>query len=446
MAKTYKAVQGFFCVLLVCVLLFNSFALPRAQALTAEMTLGVAVTALVCLIISSLGVTIQAAQGQDVTDYVGSYFTSWVQQKGYNDVGSWFTAVTGVSVVGWICKVGAGFLAVGKLVYDAVSQFVSYFVAEQGIESGGDPVGSITGGITVSPWQPGGTSSWTWTSSSTGRAVISWSWTTSKQGSVGFDFYGDFPSNTSITISSLPPISTGLRDCSIVKYNSSGGWENQWWFRQNYPSVSRSSISVSSATHLRLSLSNIYRTSSSSPNKFSAGTMDNFILDVTFSEPVYTPSGAVLTPGSDVVGLPSITDDQSYRVIDSDIAVSAGVAGNLANILNKAGTTEGIQTEAAVADTPVNPPDTSPIEGLQDVFPFCLPFDFARFLEIFSAQREAPRVEWVIPLASSGLGIPDQVITIDLSDFDELAATVRNVELIAMCVGLILLTRELLKW
>lgn len=443
MAKTYKALQGVFCVVLVCVLVFNCFAIPRAEALTAEMTLGVAVTALVCLIISSLGVTIQAAQGQDVTDYVGSYFTSWVQEKGYSDVGSWFTAVTGVSVVGWICKVGAGFLAVGKLVYDAVSQFISYFVAEQGIESGGEPVGSISGDLTVSPI---GESTLTWISSSVAQTKFSWSWTSGTYGQVGFDLYGDFAANMTITVSSLPPTSTGARWIGINAYQVGQTTSTQFIFRGTNPSVNVSSVTIPWASdHIRININNWYY--ASNRNYYAAGSASEATVNFTFSVPINTPSGAVLTPGSDVKGLPEITDDQSYQVIDSDIAISAGVAGNLANILNKAATAVGILTAAAVSDTPVNPPDTNPIEGLQSVFPFCLPFDFARFLEILSAEREAPRVEWVVPLsAASGLGLQDQTIIIDLSAFDELAETVRNVELIAMCVGLILLTRELLKW
>lgn len=77
----------------------------------------------------------------------------------------------------------------------------------------------------------------------------------------------------------------------------------------------------------------------------------------------------------------------------------------------------------------------------KNVFPFCIPFDLIDFLGILAAEPEAPVIRWRFYVPK----IVDQEIVIDLSPWDSVAQIVRTMELLAFCVGLILLTRNIIR-
>lgn len=81
--------------------------------------------------------------------------------------------------------------------------------------------------------------------------------------------------------------------------------------------------------------------------------------------------------------------------------------------------------------------------GLEKVFPFCIPFDLIDFISVLDAEPVAPHFEWVIPL--SAVGGKDLYFEIDLKPFDKVAEVVRLMELLSGCVGLILLTRNIIR-
>lgn len=80
---------------------------------------------------------------------------------------------------------------------------------------------------------------------------------------------------------------------------------------------------------------------------------------------------------------------------------------------------------------------------LTKLFPFCIPFDIYNLLNCLCAEPEAPSFEWVIPL--SAVGLEDFKIKIDLKTWDSVAQLVRNMELLAFCIGLAFVTRNLIK-
>ena len=80
---------------------------------------------------------------------------------------------------------------------------------------------------------------------------------------------------------------------------------------------------------------------------------------------------------------------------------------------------------------------------LTKLFPFCIPFDIYNLLNCLCAEPEAPSFEWVIPL--SAVGLEDFKIKIDLKTWDSVAQLVRNMELLAFCIGLAFVTRSLIK-
>lgn len=76
--------------------------------------------------------------------------------------------------------------------------------------------------------------------------------------------------------------------------------------------------------------------------------------------------------------------------------------------------------------------------GLQNVFPFCIPFDIYAFFECLAADPVAPSFTWRFYVP----GICDEEIELDLSDFDSVAQVVRTMELLAFIVGLAIVTRN----
>lgn len=80
--------------------------------------------------------------------------------------------------------------------------------------------------------------------------------------------------------------------------------------------------------------------------------------------------------------------------------------------------------------------------GLANFFPFCLPFDFANFIGIFAADPVAPSFTIKLPTGYDGVTVTWTEYEISLSQFDDVAYWVRKMELLAFCVGLLMLTRQ----
>lgn len=76
--------------------------------------------------------------------------------------------------------------------------------------------------------------------------------------------------------------------------------------------------------------------------------------------------------------------------------------------------------------------------GLQDVFPFCIPFDIYAFFECLAADPVAPSFTWRFYVPR----ICDEEFTVDLAPFNTVAQIVRTMELLAFIVGLALVTRD----
>lgn len=80
-------------------------------------------------------------------------------------------------------------------------------------------------------------------------------------------------------------------------------------------------------------------------------------------------------------------------------------------------------------------------ESITTKFPFCIPFDIARCLRLFStSQREAPKWECDLKYGSSTYHV-----VIDLAMFNDVASFVRPLEYILFLVGLAIGTRSLMR-
>ena len=74
---------------------------------------------------------------------------------------------------------------------------------------------------------------------------------------------------------------------------------------------------------------------------------------------------------------------------------------------------------------------------IKDIFPFCIPFDIVDMVSAFTANRSAPSI--TCPVDMSG-----NTITVDLSDYEGVAALLRLLELILFIIGLAVATRKLI--
>lgn len=130
---------------------------------------------------------------------------------------------------------------------------------------------------------------------------------------------------------------------------------------------------------------------------------------------------------------------------DTDVIVSGASGAGADTSLDTLGTY--VTTQAAtgtldVADV-VAPPDYPHTSvGLTQVFPFSLPWDIYDIVSALDAPPEAPVITWRIRSALAGV---DETITVDLSAWDTVAGIVRRMELIVLCAGLAMVTRQLIR-
>ena len=81
---------------------------------------------------------------------------------------------------------------------------------------------------------------------------------------------------------------------------------------------------------------------------------------------------------------------------------------------------------------------------LTTVFPFCIPFDLIRAFKVLSVQGEAPVYEMPLQIDYKSIHV-DEHWSIDMSDFSSVIQILRVMETLGFIVGLILVTRKLLR-
>ena len=85
--------------------------------------------------------------------------------------------------------------------------------------------------------------------------------------------------------------------------------------------------------------------------------------------------------------------------------------------------------------------DDFKVEDLETVFPYCIPWDLYYLLAQFAAEPQAPSFTWHFDFLQAG----EHDFTVDLAQFEFVAQVVRTCEVVAFCVGLALLTRNLVR-
>lgn len=174
------------------------------------------------------------------------------------------------------------------------------------------------------------------------------------------------------------------------------------------------------------------------------GSLDNLDLVGTES-PADEEDIPVVWPGNDALadalaGLAAGAESWSQALENAGVVPVDGAGNTVVG-------DEGV-TDEPIVGVPPSPPSVPTelkdytVDGLSDLFPFCLPFDLIDFLGVLAAEPEAPHFTWTFSYPSLDGSMKTHDLEIDLSPFDSVAVLLRDMECILFVVGLILITRD----
>lgn len=146
--------------------------------------------------------------------------------------------------------------------------------------------------------------------------------------------------------------------------------------------------------------------------------------DFDNADPVVIPIPQVLPiPADTVADIPNVIAQLPAVVTDTDDTTIPEIAADLA------------ASYPAAGDYNLN---------LTNYFPFCIPFDLYDIMTSFVAEPVAPSLTIPLPVTYSvEEGVIMEEYTIDLSQFDSVAAVLRMLELVLFGVGLAVATRQI---
>ena len=128
--------------------------------------------------------------------------------------------------------------------------------------------------------------------------------------------------------------------------------------------------------------------------------------------------------------------DQQLQVSQDQLLEQAQIKDLLEQIKAGQGGTGKTELQESELDIPEVPHD------LTWKFPFCVPFDLIALVGALNATPKDPK--WEIPFHIESLGF-DESITLDLTTFEPVTVVLRVVTTIAFLLGLIMVTRKMIK-
>lgn len=102
-------------------------------------------------------------------------------------------------------------------------------------------------------------------------------------------------------------------------------------------------------------------------------------------------------------------------------------------------------TKEKVKAKPKNRTGEFTLSGLQEVFPFCVPWDLKALGSTLAADAKAPKFTVKLPSGMDKKGVVYTEVVVDLKQFDDVAKILRVMELLLFCIGLVFVTRYLIK-
>lgn len=168
-------------------------------------------------------------------------------------------------------------------------------------------------------------------------------------------------------------------------------------------------------------------------------SVDTATGDVTYPNDTAYTKDAVAAPypiGDDGVKVPDIPFDIP---VDQTSGKPMDDTGTDTDTPSKPG--EGTDTDKPIVNWP-SAGDISLPKLIISKFPFCIPFDVARLIGLLEADPKTPVFH--VPLKVGT--ILNEEIVLDLSQWDNAVRIIRWGELIAFVAGLVLVTRNYIKW
>lgn len=434
--------------LFVSLLLVFAMLLLIATPVKAE-PIGIGLTILAAIAFSALsawGIATVSVnlQGQDLIDYMGGKLQEWA-----NSVGSSINALfpsSGISV-----NPLGGFI-LDPIAGTNMSLFAKWFVQQEGITAGSDPVRVLEtyGGS----WPIYNKTDVQFDGEQIGDIDPELLTCYMGNGFLGKDQYlSNYNENSEETYGvaliaggyTVLVVSTGQNYIQFINYNRSenkytlrfgGGREGQkevngvTYYAQWVGSVGYN------VSNYRTDLT-VYNNYEEAINAFAGIAEDAGSLTLQAPGPISIPDDPqndIVITIPDAIGLdvPDTADKVIQDVVDNELDVDTDTGEGEGE---GEGEQEKPEIEWPTLENPVG------VTGLEDIFPFCIPFDIYHFFEALAATPETPHFE--IPFNIPG--IINYTFVIDLSDFNGVAAILRTLETLGFCVGLAFVTRKLIR-
>lgn len=412
---------------LALVFLFCVFAVPLVQP--AHALAGVIVIGAVISVMALAGITLAAAgiTSAQLQDWVGGKLDDWAAARG-----STVDQLISTSLIGTTIN---GMLMVGKSAADGINDFITWLRSETGLGDN-DSVSIIeSGGLDLSEYfniSIPGTASVsqnviTFNQSSYSSQSVSFTSKTANTSVIEYDISFNATQNSNagnlyptIAIRVNDPAAYSemdncYRDGNFLKATFTNGQSNgsahvvlqSTGFSISYV-YSRGTVTISNIL--------INDTQAGQPNQ-SLELQTGVITypQVNQDEKIFLDVGAL--PGSTVTEVTSgVIDD----VITDTLTVSGTVAEEEPEYVIEGAT---------------------PVYGLEDVFPFCIPFDLYDFVGCLAAEPVAPHFEWRLYVEN----LVDYTFVVDFEDFETVAQILRTMELLLFIIGLAMVTRHILR-
>ena len=165
---------------------------------------------------------------------------------------------------------------------------------------------------------------------------------------------------------------------------------------------------------------------------------------------VYTPAASAVDP--DIIQV--FPSDASIDIPDANTGAGEGEAeaddttelGLLGSIVSSLAGLKALLASLLLADQSFDFEEFNPDNiQLKNIFPFSLPYDFYNLFKMLDAEPVTPEFDMTIDLSHVGVPGDPIVMHMDLSEWSEGAQIVKIALYIAFLIGLIFITRDLLK-
>lgn len=392
------------CIALVLILVTTIGLAPLAQP--AEAVAGVVVAGAVVAVMAMAGITIVTSgmTAAQIQDWVEAKLEEWA-----TDVGSPVDHLINSAGIGVTIS---GLLTIGTAAAQGISDFISWLKTDTGL-SDNDSYNAITGGAFFGEIPVLMTNSVTVNTTSYTNLIIS------TNIECGFVLSTEDSNTKTICIVNYLPFSYSISS----PFNST-----------------QQAMQVRDGYYVGTVGSNRYnQIYSIVPNIPTANfNVYNYVLNNNFG--TFTSSGS-LSLDTGVIAIPQVQNDDKVFV---DVgALPGSTVSEVTDGVFTDVAAENLDVSGTVAEEEPEYVITGPVSvsGLDDIFPFCIPFDLYHMLEALAADPVAPYFEWRFYVPR----IIDYTIVIDLSGFNTVAQILRIMETLLFCVGLAFETRKLIR-